>query len=149
MEDNHMLCKIPSAQEIKDVVFSMNADGAPGPDGFGGHFYQTYWSIVANDVILAIQDFFVNGKLLQNLNSNLIVLIPKMNGAVSMSDFRPIALANFIFKILTKIIADRLASIAPKLVSEHQRGFIPGRQISDCVIVASEAINVLHKKSFA
>jgi len=41
-EDNHMLLHLPLSSEIKDVVFSLNGDGAPGPDGFGGHFYQTF-----------------------------------------------------------------------------------------------------------
>jgi hypothetical protein len=146
--DNDMLCTIPSAIEIKHAVFGMNADGAPGPDGFGGHFYQHFWEVVASNVVLAVQEFFVQGKLLPNMNSNLIVLIPKIPGADRMGDFRPIALANFQFKIITCILADRLASIAPKIITEHQRGFIQGRQISDCVIVASEAINVLHKRGF-
>jgi hypothetical protein len=148
-EDNDMLCKVPTALEIKTVVFDMNVDGAPGPDGFGGHFYHHFWDVVATDVVLAVQEFFVQGKLLPNLNSNLIVLIPKVPGADNMGDFRPIVLANFQFKIITKILADRLSIIVAKIVSEQQRGFIHGRQISDCVIIASEAINVLHRKSFA
>jgi hypothetical protein len=83
-----------------------------------------------------------------NLNSNLLILIPKTPGADSIDNFRPIALANFQFKIITKILADRLSVIASKIISPQQRGFIPDRHISDCVIVASEAINVLQKKRY-
>ncbi|PNX85730.1 ribonuclease H, partial [Trifolium pratense] len=128
----------------------MNGDGAPGPDGFGGHFFQCYWHIVAVDVINSVQHFFINGKLLNNLNSNLLIIIPKTPGADRIENFRPIALANFQFKIITKLLADRLAIIASKIIPPQQRGFIPNRSIADCVIVvASEAINVLSKRSFA
>jgi hypothetical protein len=135
--------------DIKAAVFEMNGDGAPGPDGFGGHFYQTFWDIIENDVVASVQSFFLTGKLSPNLNSNIIILIPKSPDADAIENFRPIALANFQFKIITKILADRLSLIAPKIISDHQRGFIPGRNISDCVIVTSEAINVLSKKCFA
>jgi hypothetical protein len=149
LEDNDMLCKVPSASEIKAAVVDMNVDGAPGPDGFGGHFYHHFWDIIANDVVLAVQELFLHGKLVSNLNSNLIVLIPKVPGADNMGDFRPIALANFQFKLITKILAVRLSLIATKIISEQQRGFIQGCHISDCVIIASEAINVLNCRSFA
>jgi hypothetical protein len=148
-EDNDMLCKVPSASEIKAAFLDMNVDGAPGPDGFGGHFYHHFWDIIAHDVGLAVQEFFLHGKLVSNLNSNLIVLIPKVPGADNMGDLRPIALANFQFKLITKILADRLSLIATKIILEQQRGFIQGRHIFNCVIIASEAINVLNRRSFA
>lgn len=110
-DENAMLMRTPLLEEIKSAVFGLNSDGAPGPDGFGGHFYQIYWDIVASDVVSSVQQFFYTDTLIPNLNSNVIVLIPKVAGAVSMGDFRPIALANFQFKIITKILADRLAIV--------------------------------------
>lgn len=65
-----------------------------------------------------------------------------------MGDYRPIALANFKFKIVTKILADRLASITPRIISIEQRGFVRDRNISDCIIIASEAINSLDKRQY-
>jgi hypothetical protein len=147
--DNASLTRLPSSQDVKLAVFEMNGDGAPGPDGYSGHFYQTFWEIIHRDVVASVQSFFLTGKLLPNLNSILLILIPKTPGADTIENFRPIALANFQFKIITKILADRLSQIAPTIISSHQRGFIPGRNISDCVIVTSEAINVLSKKCFA
>jgi hypothetical protein len=82
-----------------------------------------------------------------DLNSNLLILLPKVPGADRLDNFRPIALANFQFKVITKILADRLGPIAATIVSEHQRGFIPTRHIQDCIMTASEAVNILHKKS--
>jgi hypothetical protein len=51
VDENGMLLQIPQREEIKDAVFALNGDGAPGPDGYGGHFYQTYWDIVGADVV--------------------------------------------------------------------------------------------------
>jgi hypothetical protein len=76
------------------------------------------------------------------------VLIPKTNNADSVDHYRPIAVANFKFKVISKILADRLASIMAAITSVQQRGFIRGRNIKDCICLASEAVNVLHKKSF-
>jgi len=75
------------------------------------------------------------------MNSNLLVLIPKLAIATLVSDFRPIALANFIFKIITKIIVARVALIATKVIINNQNGFVQGRDISE----TSEAINLLNK----
>jgi len=109
-EDNNLLINLLLASEIKTVLFALITDGALGPHGFGGHFYHYFWDFVANDVVMSVQEFFRTGILLPNLNSNTIVLILKVQGANSMSDFRPIASIlspkfrhNFQFKIITKI----------------------------------------------
>jgi len=149
VEENVVLTAMPLSDEIKNVVFAMNADGAPGPDGFGGFFYQQFWNIIAADLISSVQEFFYTDVLIPNVNANILVLIPKIPGASSMGDFRPIAFVNFQFKIVTKILADRLAIICMRVISPQQRGFVRDRNISDCVIIASEVINLLTKKQFA
>jgi hypothetical protein len=147
-DENDMLVRLPLRKEIKDAVFSLNGDGAPGPDGFGGHFYQTFWDVIGDDVVNSVEDFFRNGLIPANINSNMIVLIPKCPGAKSMGDYRPIALANFHFKIVTKIVADRLSVITSRIISVEQRGFVRDRNISECIILASEAINALDRKQY-
>lgn len=147
-EDNNMLTALPSADEVKHAVFDLSADAAPGPDGYNGHFYQHFWHIIGKDVVLSTQHFFQHNYIMPNLNSNLLILIPKIPGADNLENFRPIALANFQFKILTKILADRLGLIASKIISPHQRGFILGRHIHECILTASEAVNLLHKKTY-
>lgn len=148
IEENATLIAIPKASEIKQAVFSLNPNSAPGPDGYSGLFYQKCWDIVGRDVVLCIQAFFKEGWLPPNLNSNLITLIPKVVGADSVSQFRPIAMANFVFKIIPKILADRLANIAARIVSQNQVAFIKGRRIHDCIGIVSENINLLDKKNF-
>ncbi|PNX55219.1 hypothetical protein L195_g048846, partial [Trifolium pratense] len=147
-EDNMMLTKIPTMEEVKTAVFSMNGSGAPGPDGFGGSFYQSFWNIIATDVYNSVVQFFHSNWIMPGLNSNLVCLVPKFKEADRIEDYRPIALANFQFKIITKVLSDRLSRIAPKIISPQQRGFIQGRHITDCIFSASEAINLLGKKTY-
>ncbi|GAU23976.1 hypothetical protein TSUD_327770 [Trifolium subterraneum] len=126
----------------------MNKEGAPGPDGFGVFFFQTYWEIIKQDVSNAVLEFFCTNWILPNFNSNTVVLIPKVQEADTIGQFRPIAMTNFKFKIISKILADRLALILPNIISKEQRGFIKGRQIKDCICLTSEAINMLHNKAY-
>jgi len=94
-EDNALLTAIPSFDEIKHAVFDLNGEAAPGPDGYPGHFYHHFWHIIGQEVVLSTQHFFQHNYIMPNLNSNLLVLIPKVPGADSLDNFRPIALANF------------------------------------------------------
>jgi hypothetical protein len=146
-EINTLMTVLPSHDEIKAAVFALNKDSAPGPDGFGAYFFQFFWEIIKNDVINAVLEFFTANWILPGFNSNIIALLPKTPDASSIVQYRPIAMANFKFKIISKVIADRLASIMPTLISEEQKGFIHGRNIKECLCIASEAANLLHNKT--
>jgi hypothetical protein len=147
-EINALLTVLPSHLEIKSAVFALNKDSVPGPDGFGAFFFQHYWEIIKTDVIKVVLEFFTTSWILPGFNSNIIALLPKFPEASSIDQYRPIAMANFKFKIISKIIADRLASLMPNLISVEQKGFIHGRDIKDCLCIASEATNLLPNKSF-
>jgi hypothetical protein len=76
------------------------------------HFsFKHIWDIVKTDVLSAVLEFFIDGWIMPNFNANTIVLIPKTPSADFVEQYRPIALANFKFKIISKILADRLAQI--------------------------------------
>jgi len=145
---NNMLTFLPTMDEVHNAIFSLNNDSAPGPDGFGAIFFQTYWEIIKQDVYKVVMQFFTTGWLLPNFNTNILLLIPKTNNADLVDQYRPIVIANFKFKIISKTLVDRLAKIMPAITSVQQRGFIKGMSIKDCICLTSEAINVLHKKSF-
>ncbi|KAK3195513.1 hypothetical protein Dsin_026823 [Dipteronia sinensis] len=100
------------------------------------------------DIVTAVQEFFSLGKLLPNLNSNFIVLIPKVTDALSVDQYRPIVLENFLFKVITKIIASRLGDVAAIIISPNQFGFVKGRQIQDCIAIASNCIKALDKRCY-
>lgn len=142
-EQNQRLIQVPSHDDVKHAVFGMSPDSAPGPDGFGGRFYQDMWHIVGVDVTSAIRSFFFHGDFPSGINASFVTLIPKLRDATRIEDFRPIVLGNFLYKIVTKILADRLGSLLNNLLSFHQFGFIPGRRIHDCIALASEGVNGL------
>ncbi|KAI5426607.1 hypothetical protein KIW84_032149 [Lathyrus oleraceus] len=103
---NALLTTHPSQDEIQSAVFSMNKDGSPRPDGFGGYFVQHYWEIIKTDVINEMVQFFSTCWVVPNWNANSTVLVPKCSNDIIVDQHRPIALANFKFKILSKIMAD-------------------------------------------
>jgi hypothetical protein len=145
---NVLMTVLPSYSEVKSVVFALNKASAPGPDGFGAFFFQHYWEIVKSDVINAVLEFFTSNWILPGFNSNIIAVLPKFPEASSIDHYRHIAMANFKFKIISKIIAERLASIMPSLIFVEQKGFIHGRNIKDFLCIASEVANLLPNKSF-
>lgn len=99
-EENTSLSRVPSSyDEKKDVIFSMHATKAPGPDGMSTLFYHTYWDAVGNDVA-SVQLFFKNGYMLRQLNSTHITVIPKSANAYKVSQFRPISLCNVLYEVI-------------------------------------------------
>ncbi|GJV31218.1 hypothetical protein Tco_1391618 [Tanacetum coccineum] len=131
-------------QEIKDAIFSMGNDKSPGPDGFTAAFFKEAWDIVANNVILAVREFFVNGKLLKELNHTIIALVPKVASPSRVNDFRPTSYCNVLFKCISKIIANRIKESLKTLVSPNQSAFVPGRNISDNILLTQELMHNYH-----
>lgn len=98
------------------------------------------WDVVGQNVINAVLEFFKYGKLLKEVNHTSIGLIPKSNEAQYVNDFRPISYCNVTFKIITKILANSMAPILPKIIDQAQGPFVEGRNISDNIFLAQELI---------
>jgi ribonuclease HI/exonuclease III len=145
-DENHALNRPISDQEIKQVVFNMHPDKAPGPDGFTARFFTQCWDIIHKDLCKMVRKSQVCTRLGGSTNSSFLALIPKEKGAKTFNRFRPISLCNTGYKIITKIIANRIKKILPKLIPENQGGFVHGRQILDNIILVQEAIHTSCKK---
>ncbi|GJU04828.1 RNA-directed DNA polymerase, eukaryota, reverse transcriptase zinc-binding domain protein [Tanacetum coccineum] len=89
--------------EIKKAMFSIADNKAPGPDGFSAKFFKAAWHIVGSDVCSAVKEFFSSGKLLGELNATIISLIPKITTPMLVTDFRPIACCNVVYKCINLI----------------------------------------------
>ena len=111
-----------------------------------GAFWQFCWDFVKDEVLGFFKDFFERGKFVRSLNTTFLVLIPKKCGAEDLSDFRPISLVGGLYKLLAKVLANRLKKVVGKVVSSSQNAFVEGRQILDVALIANEVIDSLLKR---
>lgn len=125
------LSRAYSTVEIDMVVKEMGSLKAPGPDGFQALFYQKNWALVAPKMYSLALDVLEGRGIPDHLNDTYIALIPKIVHLEFASQFRPIGLCNVAYKIITKVIVNRLKPILPGLISNTQASFVPGRQITD------------------
>jgi hypothetical protein len=144
---NDYLCAPFTATEVEKALFSMKPNKSPGPDGFTAGFYQKRWSIVKGDICLAILAFLNGGGMPEIVNSIVLVLIPEVRNPQELTQFRPIALCNVLYKICSKVILNHLRGILNDIISEEQSTFVPGRLITNNALIAYESIHYLkHKK---
>ncbi|GJT45441.1 RNA-directed DNA polymerase, eukaryota [Tanacetum coccineum] len=129
-----------SNEEIKKAVWECGTDKAPGPDGFTFGFFRHFWYIVEKDVCNAVSYFFTHDDLPIGCNSSFIALIPKIPDANLVKDFRPISLIGSVYKIIAKILSNRLVNVLGGIVSEVQSAFVANRQILDGPFILNEVI---------
>ncbi|CAN1246044.1 LINE-1 retrotransposable element ORF2 protein [Linum grandiflorum] len=144
---NSSLIRPFSTAEIKKAVFSIASSKSPGSDGFTAGFYHKFWPLIGPDICDGVQAFFHSNRMLRSINHTWLTLIPKIPGADSMTQVRPIGLCQMLYKIISKLLATRLAVVLPSLISNTQNGFVPNRAISENVIVAHEVMHYLKRKT--
>lgn len=114
-EDNINLIAPTSLDELKDIVFSMSTQSAPGPNGISGKFYHSCWN--KHDLLMIVLDFFVGTPLPRSLSHSCLVMIPKVETPQQFTDRRPISLSNFSSKIISKLLNQRLYPLMNKIIS--------------------------------
>nr|GEW81979.1 RNA-directed DNA polymerase, eukaryota, reverse transcriptase zinc-binding domain protein [Tanacetum cinerariifolium] len=123
--------RMVSKEEIKSAVWDCGVDKSRGPDEFTFGFYRRYWSMLESDVVDAVSYFFNHGKFPKGGNSSFIALIPKLQDAKLVKYFRPISLIGSLYKIIAKVLSNRLVGVLGGLVNEVQLAFVSDRQILD------------------
>jgi hypothetical protein len=127
-------------EEVKKAAFSIGDFKAPSPDGLHAVFYKKNWSIcgdeITKEVLLAVNSHTIP----EGWNDTMVVLIPNIEEPELVTQFRPISLCNVIYKIISKMLVGRLKQILPEIISPMQSAFVPGRLITDNVLVAYESM---------
>lgn len=108
------------------VIHSCDGDKAPGPDGFSMQFYKVCWETLKEDLMQTIHNFHQWG--------------------IFEKAFKPISLIGGVYKIISKLLTERLKSVIGKLVDEHQMAFLQGRQILDASLLANELVDSRNKQ---
>nr|GEX44939.1 RNA-directed DNA polymerase, eukaryota, reverse transcriptase zinc-binding domain protein [Tanacetum cinerariifolium] len=133
---------------VSDGIFSIfptitadcGENKSHGPDGFTFEFFKHFWDLISSDLCAAVTCFFDNGSFPRGCNSSFIALIPKVSDAKFVTDFQPISLIGCVYKVITKILANRLSTVISDLVSNTQFAFIKNRQILDGPFILNEAL---------
>ncbi|KAF7823906.1 uncharacterized protein G2W53_022050 [Senna tora] len=129
--------------EIENALFQMHAGKAPGPDGMTSMFFQHCWDTVQEDVTRMVGSFLSRGFLLRSMNQTHKALIPKMDSPSGFKDYRPISLYNTTYKLIAKVLTDRLQEVMSDLISPFQNAFVKGRLIQDNILIASETLHYI------
>ncbi|XP_062099843.1 uncharacterized protein LOC133805695 [Humulus lupulus] len=145
-QQNMELLKPVEEEELKAALFQIHPDKSPGPDGMTSAFYQKFWRIVGCDVVSFVRNFFNMVTLPDGINDTNVVLIPKKKNPEQLSDLRPISLCNVLYKVASKVLANRLKQVLNQVISDSQSAFIPGRLITDNIIVSFEVLHYLKRK---
>ncbi|GLT28394.1 hypothetical protein SLA2020_033340 [Shorea laevis] len=125
----------------------MHPSNAPGPDGLTPLFFQRFWSTVKDDVVRPYLQFLNHGVAFpQGLHSTNIVLIPKYTEPKTMGDLCAISLCNVIYRVLAKVLANRLKQVLPKVISPEQSAFLPNRLITDNFLIAYEVLHFMRAR---
>ena len=133
-------------EEIHSTLVEMNGDKAPGPNGFTVTFWQFCWDFVKEEIVDLFKEFFYKKYFAKSLNTTFLVLIPKKGGAEDHGDFRPISLLRGLYKLLAKVLANKLKKVLGKVVSVDQNAFVRSRRILDVSLIANEVIDFWHKR---
>ncbi|XP_048615950.1 uncharacterized protein LOC125588571 [Brassica napus] len=140
---NRCLTAKVTKEEVREAIFSIKADSAPGPDGMTGHFFQKFWPTIGEEVTKEIQEVFVKGTLPDDWNFTYLCLLPKIANPENMTDLRPISLCSVLYKAISRILVKRLQPFLSQIVSVNQSAFISERLIQDNVLIAHEAVHAL------
>jgi hypothetical protein len=145
--ENDELMRTFTAEELDAILHEAKTNTAPGPDGLPVLFYKKFWPSLKHAVLEILNGFALGRVDIARLNFRILSLLPKVPGADNIKQYRPIALINVIFKLVSKAFACRLSPVAHRVISQSQTAFIKGRFIQDGPLALQEIIHELKSKN--
>jgi hypothetical protein len=127
------------------MIKNMPFEKLPGQDGLSGSYYKFSWDIIKEDFMDAINHFYVTKELPPQWKATFLVLIPKVPNPSSPSHYRPISLCNDSYKIISKLLVNRMKEFLPIIDSPVQSAFVPERCITDNILLAQEVLHSMRK----
>ena len=146
-ELNEQLTKSINKNETKQAIYQMENDKSPGIDGIPVEFYKTFYDTLENDLIQLHNNILFIEKSITNTMQKAITLIPKKGDLNKLKYWRPISLLCTDYKILTKVLANRLKNILPQIISKEQTCSIPSRTIFNNLFLIRDTITLTNEKN--
>jgi hypothetical protein len=145
-EESSSLYRPVTMEELKTVLSLFKKDKIPGHDGWTVEFFTYFFDLVGEDLLDMVEESRLRGSIAGSLNSTFLTLIPKANKPVTFEDFCPISLCNLCYKLISKIIANRIKPILSRSLSAEQLVFLQGRQIQDAIGTTHESLHSIKRK---
>lgn len=148
-KDQALVGGLVSMAEVERSLKAYAKDKSPGPDGWTIEFYLQFFDFLGGELVASIEDARVSGVIPESLNVTFLTLIPKVDRPLSFSEYRPIALCNLLYKLISKIIASCMKEVLGRFILAEQFGFLPGKQIMDAAGIVQETIHSIRKKKLS
>lgn len=143
MDHANLSCP-PNETEIKSAHFSIHPLKTLGEDGLHAIFYQKHWENVKPQLSYELNKFFLQNYIPHDWGTTLLCVIPKIENAHKANHFRPLGLCNTFYKILSKILVNRLKPLQPTLISPYQGAYLLGKHCSDLFLIAQESMHSMN-----
>ncbi|KAJ1704376.1 hypothetical protein LUZ63_004155 [Rhynchospora breviuscula] len=145
---NQKLSSLPNFYEVRRTLFEMGPDKSPGPDGFTARFLQLNWHILGPDIVQQVKLVFQNEEVPVEWLKGHVTLIPKSPEPLTPAEFRPISVGNIMYRLVMKLIANRLKPHIKNIIAQEQNAFIKGRSITDNLIMVKEILHSFSQSNF-
>lgn len=136
-----------SKEDVKKALSDLNPSKAPGLDGFTALFFKNAWDTIGEDLSTAALKVLNDDAPLFNWNETIVTLIPKVKEPSTIQEYMPISLCNVCYKTVARAITNHLKGILDKIIGPFQSAFVPGRAITNNIIIGYECMHWLRNSN--
>ncbi|CAI7789928.1 unnamed protein product [Closterium sp. NIES-54] len=134
-----------SELKVKEAFKKLACGKSPGLDGIPKELFEQHWDVLGEGFMGLARSFSASASLPASTKEAVTILLHKKGDKDSLNNYRPITLLNFTYKVLARVVADRMKKVLHRVISKEQYGFIPGRRLSDAVSLVADIIDVANK----